>query len=394
MQRTACSVTAATSYQHRRYSRVVISLTMVLVFVFGWATAQAHELRPAVADLNVDGAQLSVEMRLNLEALIARIGPEHQDSEDSPNARAYNLLRALTPAALETELQSFLPSFFENLTLQTDTGNTLALQFKAVRIPDEQNIDVARDSLLSLEAALPADSVSLTWQWVTDNGPIIVRAGDADSAEAFAQYLEPGQTSDPIMLSGDAGRSVSRSIADYLRIGFVHIIPKGLDHILFVVGLFLLAPRFKPILWQVSSFTLAHTITLALGILGIVTLPASIVEPLIALSIVVVGVENMFTSRLHAWRPLIVFVFGLLHGLGFAGVLGDIGLDTGSFLIALISFNVGVELGQLAVILLCFIAVGWLFREKVWYRQRIALPGSALISAVGMFWFLQRISAV
>jgi hypothetical protein len=112
----------------------------------------------------------------------------------------------------------------------------------------------------------------------------------------------------------------------YLRLGFTHILPRGLDHVLFVLGIFLLAVDLKPVLWQVSAFTLAHTITLALTVYGVVSLSPRIVEPLIALSIVYVAVENVFTSKLHAWRPVIVFCFGLLHGMGFAGVLNEIGL--------------------------------------------------------------------
>jgi uncharacterized membrane protein YczE len=105
-----------------------------------------------------------------------------------------------------------------------------------------------------------------------------------------------------------------------------------------------------------------------------------------------VAVENVFTSRLHAWRPLVVFCFGLLHGMGFAGVLTDIGLPRSEFVPALLAFNAGVELGQLTVILAAFLLVGAWFRNKPWYRQRIVIPGSLLIAAVGLFWFVQRIT--
>ena len=167
--------------------------------------------------------------------------------------------------------------------------------------------------------------------------------------------------------------------------------PKGLDHILFIIGLFLLSPRLKPLLWQVTTFTLAHSLTLALSMLGVLKLPSSIVEPLIARSIVYVAVENMMTDRLQRWRPAVIFAFGLLHGLGFAGVLSEIGLSTADFAAGLIAFNVGVELGQLAVVAACFLTVG-LFRGAPFYRAAITVPASLVIAVVGAYWFIERVS--
>jgi hydrogenase/urease accessory protein HupE len=178
-------------------------------------------------------------------------------------------------------------------------------------------------------------------------------------------------------------------VSNYVVIGFEHIVPKGLDHILFVVGLFLFSLHLKPLLLQVTAFTLAHTITLGLSIYGVFSLPSNVVEPLIALSIAYVGLENCLSSQLRASRLVLVFAFGLLHGLGFAGVLTEIGLPRAEFLTALLSFNVGVELGQLAVILLCLLFVGWC-RGRHWYRKVIIIPGSLLIAVIGLFWTWER----
>lgn len=120
------------------------------------------------------------------------------------------------------------------------------------------------------------------------------------------------------------------------------------------MGLFLLSTRLTALLWQVTAFTLAHTVTLALGVTGVVAVAPAIVEPLIALSIVYIAAENLITKRLHPWRPVVVLCFGLLHGLGFAGVLEEVGLSANHFVTGLLAFNVGVELGQLAVIAVCF----------------------------------------
>ena len=146
----------------------------------------------------------------------------------------------------------------------------------------------------------------------------------------------------------------------------------------------------RPLVWQISAFTLAHTVTLALGAMGWVNVPGSIVEPLIAASIVYVAVENIFAKGLNPWRPFVIFGFGLLHGLGFASVLGEFGLPDGQFIPALIAFNIGVELGQLTVIALAFLAVGW-FARKSWYRAGIAIPASCIIAAVGAYWCVERV---
>jgi hypothetical protein len=161
--------------------------------------------------------------------------------------------------------------------------------------------------------------------------------------------------------------------------------------VLFVLGLFLLSARLAPLLWQVTAFTLAHSVTLALSMTGVVALPSAVVEPLIALSIAWIAVENILTTELKPWRPLVVFGFGLLHGLGFAGVLRELGLPPGEFVAGLVGFNVGVELGQLAEILVAFAILGR-FRDRPWYRRRVVLPLSALIALIGLFWAVQRVA--
>ena len=176
----------------------------------------------------------------------------------------------------------------------------------------------------------------------------------------------------------------------YLNFGFEHILPKGLDHILFVLALFLLSIKFSYLLWQITAFTIAHSITLGLSIYGYVSLSSAVVEPLIALSIVFVAFENLMTSQLNPWRPIVVFIFGLLHGLGFAGVLSELGLPRGDFLTALVTFNVGVELGQLTVIGSAYLFLGW-FISKTWYRKLVIIPASLVIAITGAYWTIERI---
>ena len=176
----------------------------------------------------------------------------------------------------------------------------------------------------------------------------------------------------------------------YLKEGFLHILPAGLDHILFVLALFLLTTRWQSLLIQVSTFTIAHTITLAFSTLATFNLPAYIVEPLIALSITYVAFENLITHELKKSRLLLVFLFGLLHGLGFASVLSDLGLSAVHFTLSLLSFNIGVELGQLTILAVAFLLV-YPFRQKSIYHSYIVRPGSVLIGIIGLWWGVERI---
>lgn len=176
----------------------------------------------------------------------------------------------------------------------------------------------------------------------------------------------------------------------YLQLGFTHIIPLGFDHILFIISLFLLSPKLKTILWQATAFTVAHSITLGLAMYGVVSAPSHIIEPVIALSIMFVALENVLTDKLKPTRIVIVFVFGLIHGLGFAGVLKDLGLPQREFFNALISFNIGVELGQVSIILICWFLFGKWFNQKPWYRTRIVYPLSILIAVIALYWTIER----
>ncbi len=177
----------------------------------------------------------------------------------------------------------------------------------------------------------------------------------------------------------------------YAQLGFTHILPLGIDHILFVLCLFLLNPKLKPILWQATAFTVAHTITLGLSIYGVIKPPTNIVEPIIALSILYVALENIFSAKLKPTRIAIVFVFGLIHGMGFASVLTDLGLPPNSYLSSLLMFNLGVELGQISVILLAFLVLALPFGKKTYYRKYIVLPLSIIIAAVAVYWTIERI---
>jgi uncharacterized membrane protein len=187
------------------------------------------------------------------------------------------------------------------------------------------------------------------------------------------------------------GAPTDSVLSYYLPLGFEHILPTGIDHILFIIGLYLLSPKLKTVLMQATAFTVAHTITLCMTMNNTIAPESAIVEPIIALSIVFIAFENLFLQEIKPWRILVIFGFGLIHGMGFAAALNEIGLPRDAFYASLISFNVGVELGQFSVILLCYFLFGRWFQQEIWYRQRIVFPLSISIGLIAMYWTMERV---
>lgn len=298
----------------------------------------------------------------------------------------YGRIAGLTPEA-DARYGRFFRSFLDGATISFDGR---AVSPRVAIAPPDPEAPPGRVTL-RLHGPIPGGARAFTWSDSLAIGsyPVVLR-NEGDETAVW-RWLEGAQASPAFSLAEAVIPPTRMEVVGlYLKLGFTHILPKGLDHILFVLGLFLLSRRVKPLLLQVTAFTVAHTVTLALSIYGLVSLPPSVVEPLIALSIVYVAVENLFTRELHSWRVALVFCFGLLHGMGFAGVLSELGLPRSEFLPALISFNVGVEAGQLTVISLAFLAVG-LFRDRSWYRRAVVVPASLAIAAMGLYWSVQRV---
>ena len=371
--------------------RGLIAAVLIWAAFLAVAPATAHELQPAIADIIVapDGG-LTITISTNLEAFLADIGPGHADSDDAPTAAIYNRLRALPAVEIQAEVRRAADILHKSINL-TVRETQAPLQIAEIAVDPVGSVALARQSTLTFHATVPPGERPLIWQSRPRLGDVVMRVSRQNEAEPyFTAYVTAGNRSDPVPLSINARQSSSDVFQSYVATGFNHIVPKGPDHILFVIGLFLLSARLRPLLTQITCFTLAHSITLGLGTIGAVHLPPAFVESLIAASIIFVGIENLFTDRLHRWRPVLVFAFGLIHGLGFANVLGEFRLPDQDFLTALIAFNVGVELGQLLVIGACFLAVGWRFSGKTWYRPYIVRPASLAIAAVGCVWYIER----
>jgi hydrogenase/urease accessory protein HupE len=363
-------------------SRRVLFVLAVLAVLPTAPPARAHELGKVqvYADFLKDGTY-----RIDVP-----IDPEHLTPGDEggpAGATRYGVIEGLSDK-VDRHLGTFLRSFVDGATIAFD-GRPVTPKLQIV--PPDPDAPQGRVTL-RLHGPIPGGARAFTWTNTMALGsyPLVLQ-NEGDESAVWG-WLEKGATSPPFVLAKAVVPPTRAEVVRlYLKLGFTHILPEGPDHILFVLGIFLLSRRLKPILQQVTAFTVAHTLTLGLSIYGVVSLPPSIVEPLIALSIVFVAVENVLTPELRPSRIALVFAFGLLHGLGFAGVLSQLGLPRSEFLTALLSFNCGVEGGQLAVIGLAFLLVGLPFRSQGWYRQRVVVPASCLIAAVGLYWSVQRV---
>ena len=296
----------------------------------------------------------------------------------------------MSPADRDARLAQLTSVFADRIVLFVDSHEVRA---SVIEYLPPKNSSAPSEALASfrLRGSMPRDATRLRWLYglVGDRYPLEIRQPDGSSA---IEWIEGTNWSDVIDLSRSFTRPTRTEIVrQYLWLGYTHILPKGLDHILFVLGLFLLSPRLKTLLLQVTAFTVAHSITLGLSMYGIVSLPPRFVEPMIALSIAYVAIENLITRELKPWRIALVFMFGLLHGLGFAGVLRELGLPRDEFLTALLMFNLGVEGGQLTIIAAALLAV-FPFMKKGWYRQRVVMPASLLIAAIGIYWTITRLT--
>ena len=372
-------------------------LMLLLLCLARVPDAAADIVKPALVEISINtSGTYHIEVRASIEALLTGINARYKNTTEAPTADEYDRLRVLQADELMEEFEPFRETFAGEIHLSFD-DESVPLTVTSVEIPEPGYTKVPRTSVITLEGNIARTVANVSWYYPERFGDNAVRVRQVDETNekwhwSDWQWLRDDKPSDPFSLTEVFTRqSITSVIATYMVAGFEHILPKGTDHILFILGIFLLSTRMRPLLWQVTMFTVAHTITLGLSTAGILDLPDNIVEPLIALSIAYIGFENVFASTLHASRLFIVFAFGLLHGMGFASVLADFGMPDDAFMTALISFNIGVEIGQLAVIALAYLAVGLWFSRKPWYRRFIIIPASLAIAMIGLYWTWDRV---
>jgi hypothetical protein len=364
-------------------------LTLAVVVLLLCEPIAAHDLERTKVTLTFarDG-RFVVEVANDPDWLLLRLEPFVVDYAgiEAATPRA----GGVDPAGRDRRLAALAPVFVDRIVLFVDGREVRPASAEYVEPAADAGARLPPLAIYRLRGRVTPDARALRWFYglVVDPYPLTLVRADGVAA---TEWVGGRAWSAPKDLTRQFVPPTRLAIVgQYLWLGYTHIMPKGLDHVLFVLGLFLLSLQLAPILIQVTTFTVAHSITLGLSIYGFVSLPSRIVEPLIALSIAYVAVENLVTSRLKRWRLGLVFLFGLLHGLGFAGALAELGLPRREFLTALLSFNLGVEGGQLTVIGLAVLAAGGICRRD-WYRRRVVVPASLAIAGVGVWWTVGRL---
>ncbi len=380
-----------------------VSLWLAAI-IWGAAISHAHEIKPALLEFQISSSssnQLDLTLDMNAEIFLSGVDAGNlTDTDDSQKSDEYDRYRAQDAATLDKAVRARWQQLAQHIFVENGDA-PLELTLRDVTVETGLLDEQIRQTRIKFSAAPLDSNTEIILGWASELGPLIVRQISStepsdDSAISgpalYAAYLAPGERSDTVKLAGITEVSLLDVVRRYLHSGFVHIIPLGLDHILFVLGLFLFSLSGRVLFYQISLFTLAHTATLALSSLGIVRISGQIVEPLIALSIAYVAIETIWAkSRFSIQRALLIIGFGLLHGLGFASVLADFGLPDAQFIPALISFNIGVEAGQIAIVAPLYLLVRWLRPAAGFYRFFIQIPASVLIASIGLYWTLERI---
>ena len=393
----------------------------MLIWPWLLATASAHVLNITRVRISFDGSQVfKVQLAIDLTTLIGTGG-------------AYYEISILPPEQQAAKINQLVPRILDEMQFYCGNQRVIpVLQSWKVPTADRQTYEdyyVGKMTEFVLEGTLPPGRAP--FRIVTDEQgaieyPLAYTYERLDRGIQKTRFLEIAtQPSDtfaydteggerlapsggfPAMATGTPAKTDSlpgsnlsatqrfwlvqgATLWRYLKLGFDHIIPDGADHILFVLGLFFFGLSWRKLLSQTTVFTVAHATTLYLSSRGIFSLPSWLVDPGIALSITFIAFENILKPKLGPGRLAVVFFFGLVHGLGFASGLKALALPKREFLVGLLGFNFGVDFGQLFIILLAFLFVGWM-RNQPWYRLRVAVPASLVIGLIGAYWTVERI---
>lgn len=377
--------------------KILQKLSLFLTVISLYLPVYADVVKPALVEISVfSDARVNIEIRTSIEALLTGINGRYRNTQEAPNSDQYDALRELEAPDLREAFNAFHPVLLDGVDLIVD-GVSVPLEMGVVDIAPPGYTKVPRASVIRLVGTIPEGAMSLQWYYPMAFGDQAVRVRQVDETAgeyhwSGHQWIKDDRPSEPFSLTEVFTKPTFWSVASlYVSAGFLHIVPKGLDHILFILGIFLMSMRLKPLLLQATMFTIAHSLTLSLGVFGLVNLPPQIVEPLIALSIAYVAFENLASEQLSRFRLPVVFAFGLLHGLGFATILTEFGLPKELYVAALLWFNVGVEFGQIALLVCAYLAITvWFSRAEV-YRRYVVLPGSLAIGGLGAYWMVERV---
>jgi hypothetical protein len=366
-------------------------LFFIFAFIFN---INADVIKPALVEISFyKDKSIELSLYCNLEAAMSEISNKYKDTKKSPNSDKYEALRALKSNELFNKFKKYESEFLKNFTLIID-GKKVNLSLKSHEIDFIGYVKRARKSILVYEAKLQKYPKSFSWKYYKAYGDSSLRHRLYIKDEyTWSDWLwiVGGKTSKNISLTHLKFETQFEKFIKFIKIGFNHVLPLGFDHVLFIIAMALSLLPWRQLLVLVTSFTLAHSVTLGLSMLEVASIPANIVEPLIALSIAYVAVENLMSTKSLKRKAIIIFLFGLLHGLGFAYMLKSFVSNNESFVSTLVGFNVGVELAQIFIVFFTLSIVYFLRKINtvlVTYLVNISLGA---ISLIGAYWFYDRL---
>ncbi len=336
------------------------------------ASASAHPVPFSYLDVQLQPAAVEV-------SLVAHIYDLGHDLKVSP------IEQLLDPTLVDQREKAMQALLGPRLELSAD-GRVLAPQWGATEVlRDRQSLRFhLRYAVPSAPGSIAIDTVMFPYDPMHQTF-VNLYEGDTLTSQMIVDGKHPH-----LEYFAGTRQGVFAVVKKFIPAGVHHILI-GPDHLLFLVGLLLLGGSIRQLAVVVTSFTIAHSITLSLAALNIVTPPARLIEPAIALSIVYVGADNLLAKGGRDVRGWIAFTFGFIHGLGFANVLREMELPRRALGWSLFSFNIGVEIGQLFVVVLVATAFTMLRERSEWSRRHLAFAGSLVVIAAGAYWFVQRV---
>ena len=369
----------------------IICLFTFIFFNF-FLNLSAHEIKPAIVEFNKVKNQINIVLKFNAEAFLANIdASDYKETINFSNSIKYSELRLLPGEILKEKVFESRDQIINSIFIKT-SKKQLNLKLVEIDVLEEKNIEKVRFTKVYLKTEIKFIETPITFSTKKIFGPLIFKNFsniDKDTDKPQSQWLKPGNQTSKLGSLQVKNNTTNFSILGIWN-GILQIILYGFDHILFILGLFFFSHKLKPLLIQVTTFTIAHSITLIFGGLGYITISPLIIEVIIAASIIWIGFENLFRKKMKVSRLGVIFTFGLIHGLGFASMFKPKGLEGTDYYLNLLSFNIGIELGQLITLLPLIILIP-LFNRLSWYRILIAMPASIIIALFGVEMFIDRI---
>jgi len=362
------------------------------VFLNFFYNLSAHEIKPAIVEFNKVKNQINIVLKFNAEAFLANIdASDYKETINFSNSIKYSELRLLPREILKEKVFESRDQIINSIFIKT-SKKQLNLKLVEINVLEEKNIEKVRFTKVYLKTEIKFIETPITFSAKKIFGPLIFKNFsniDKDTDKPQSQWLKPGNQTSNLRILQVKNNTTNFSILGIWN-GILQIILYGFDHILFILGLFFFSHKLKPLLIQVTTFTIAHSITLIFGGLGYITISPLIIEVIIAASIIWIGFENLFRKKMKVSRLGVIFTFGLIHGLGFASMFKPKGLEGTDYYLNLLSFNIGIELGLLITLLPLIILIP-LFNRLTWYRILIAMPASIIIALFGVEMFIDRI---